>query len=90
MICVCFHRYPLKASLCQCPLALTISKGTPCSRYYKVDPIQILCPIHFSSPFSSTILWILVRKMVLIIGHIPLLCLNVKRWFPSGGLLILM
>ena len=89
MICACFCRYPLKASLCQRPLALTTSKGTPHSRYSKVDPIWIPCPGCFSSPFSSMILWILVRKMVLVIGRMLSLCLNAKRWFPSGRLLIL-
>ena len=52
-------KYPWNASLCHHPLALMTGKGTPRSRYSRVDLTRILCPGRLLRPLLLAILLIL-------------------------------
>ena len=49
-ICACFLRYKMKVLLDQHSFTFMTSKGTPCRRYSRVDPIRIPWPCRGSRP----------------------------------------
>ena len=89
MTTACFLRYNWKESPAQRPFAFITSKGTPCRRYSRVDPILIPCPCKGSSPAARTASPTLSRNFDLVSVRRVFATLYENKCDASDGWLIL-
>ena len=88
MITVCWWRQRRKALLDQQPMDFTTSKGTPLNRYSSIAPIWMPWPLRGSRPSSAATKLMCLRNSVQASAWRPLGCLQVKRGWSGGGLLM--
>ena len=62
----CFRRYRRNESPAHRPFAFMTSKGTPLSKYSRVEPILMPCPCRGSRPAARAAFPTLSRNFVLV------------------------